>query len=243
MLVTVVDGTGRAIVDLGADDFVVAERGQNREVFSVHPANYPVVVLLDTAGSATDVDAVRQAAIRFLERLGAERPVAIGTVADPASLAATIEDDRGTVLEALKKVSPGAERDPLEAIAASIERIAEGELPFSAVALIAGGAGDTALSPNRAELLNTIAGGRSKVHAVLRGENDGLRRASALTRGQYTRIFSMASYQSAVDRLADAFAAEMMVEYLVPAGSGPAADVRVGVKRPGARVLGQGVTR
>ena len=60
------------------------------------------------------------------------------------------------------------------------------------------------------------------------------------TRGQFTAIFSSASYDAALDRLADRLAIELMIQYMVPAGP-KVGDVRVGVRMPGARVVGLGV--
>ena len=67
-----------------------------------------------------------------------------------------------------------------------------------------------------------------------------LRALADQTRGQYTTIYSSASYQSALDRLADRLTSELMIEYLVPVGSKPS-DVKVGVRLAGARVRGLGV--
>src|SRR5438034_961578 len=67
-----------------------------------------------------------------------------------------------------------------------------------------------------------------------------LGRLSDQTHGQFTAIFSPASYQIALDRLADRLAAEMMVEYIVPPRSA-ATDIQVGVRIPGARARGLGV--
>ena len=67
-----------------------------------------------------------------------------------------------------------------------------------------------------------------------------LRQIAEQTRGQYTVIYSPASYQPALDRLSDRLTSEMMVEYLVPPGSKPT-DVKVGVRLAGAKVRGLGV--
>jgi hypothetical protein len=60
------------------------------------------------------------------------------------------------------------------------------------------------------------------------------------SRGEFTVIYSAASYQAALDRLADRLTGEMMIEYLVPVGSKPN-DVKVGVRIIGARGRGLGV--
>jgi hypothetical protein len=77
------------------------------------------------------------------------------------------------------------------------------------------------------------SGGGSRARPALRGLVDQ-------TRGEYTTIYSAASYQAALDRLADRLTNELMIEYLVPVGSKPN-DVKVGVRLIGARVRGLGV--
>jgi hypothetical protein len=67
-----------------------------------------------------------------------------------------------------------------------------------------------------------------------------IRSLAEQTHGEFTAIYSAASYQAALDRLADRLTTEMMIEYLVPPGSKPI-DVRVGVRIPGAHVRGLGV--
>ena len=62
----------------------------------------------------------------------------------------------------------------------------------------------------------------------------------ALHRRWGLRAMVAASYQAALDRLADRLSSEMMIEYIVPVGSKPR-DVKVGVRVIGARVRGLGV--
>src|SRR5262245_6526630 len=83
MLATAIDRTGRPTVDVGADDFVIEEGHDEREVLSVRVADYPIAVLIDNGASTdTALAAIRQAAARFITRIG-QRPVAVGTLADP----------------------------------------------------------------------------------------------------------------------------------------------------------------
>src|SRR4051794_9971081 len=51
-LAAVSDARNRPLVDVSADDFVIQEDGANREVLSVRPADYPIVVLVDTGPAA-----------------------------------------------------------------------------------------------------------------------------------------------------------------------------------------------
>src|SRR5262249_59161535 len=78
-VVTVLDRRGKPVVDVGADDFVVQEAGAAREILSVRPADYPVLLVIDTGREArADFDLIKKAAERFIERLG-PRPVGIVT--------------------------------------------------------------------------------------------------------------------------------------------------------------------
>ena len=73
--------------------------------------------------------------------------------------------------------------------------------------------------------------------------DDVLRDVAARSGGRATVIYSSVSFQIALDQIAAALAAEMLVEYMAPADAPLTADVRVGVAIPGARVRGLGVLR
>jgi len=73
--------------------------------------------------------------------------------------------------------------------------------------------------------------------------DDVLRALAEQTHGLYTTIYTSASYAIALDRLADRLATEMLIEYQVPGGAPLAGDVRVGVRIPGARATGLGVSK
>src|SRR5256885_13597217 len=51
-LASVTDPGNKPLVDVSADDFVIQEAGVAREILSVRPADYPIVVLLDTGVDA-----------------------------------------------------------------------------------------------------------------------------------------------------------------------------------------------
>src|SRR4030095_9919254 len=66
-LAAVADPPNRPLVDVGADDFVIQEAGADREVLSVRPADYPIIVLLDTGDDPRgEVGLVRKAGGRLL---------------------------------------------------------------------------------------------------------------------------------------------------------------------------------
>lgn len=249
--------SGQALIDLGVDDFVVEEGGVARDIIDVHIADYPIVVLIDNgADTPAEIDAIREAAARFVSRVG-ERAVAAGTLADPAAMVASFDDDRARVLAEIRRVpqKPAARLAPLDAIARAVRMIHDTGSPFAAVVVISA----RPMAPAElasADLLTPILDSRAVVHVVGRrppvaADPDGstepapdvFRELATLTHGQYTTIYSPASYAIALDRLADRLATEMMIQFLAPPDRGAGGEVRVGVKIPGARVTGLGVSR
>jgi hypothetical protein len=254
-LATVLDPRGRALVDVSADDFVVEEAGASREILSVRVADYPVAVLVDNGVAAqNDYPQIQKAVARFVERLG-PRPVAIASLGLPPGLVASFDDERSVVLERLKALSASssAHSQPLRASALAAESISGTGALFSTLIVITASPLETS-GAEADSLIAPVIDSRAVVHVIARSETDvsqvvggsgsqplGLLRGLAeQTRGLYTTIYSAASYQPALDRLADRLTTELMIEYIVPVGS-KASDVKVGVRIPGARVLGLGV--
>ena len=251
VLGTVVDNRNRPIIEFSPDDFVVREMGQPREVLAVRVADYPIAVVLDNgSGSATDFDAIRRAAARFIGRVG-HRPIAVA-VADPPRLIATFDDDRAAVaarVEALTAPSQSA-GGLFQTIVNSARAIQETGTPFSAVVVMTGGT----TSPIPDEFLTPILESGAAVHVVVNRRpvsasggppdrsTETLRALADQTRGQFTTIYTSASYQVALEHLADRMATEIMIEYLVPSGSSTGNDVRLGIRIPGAKVNGLGVS-
>jgi len=92
-LASVLDPRNRPVVDVGADDFVIQEAGVAREVLSVRPADYPVVVMIDTGIDArVDFGMMKRAAEHFIERIG-PRPLAIGTFGGAPKMIVGFDDD------------------------------------------------------------------------------------------------------------------------------------------------------
>ena len=250
LLVTVVDRSKAPLVDLDADDFVVRESGQAREIFALRIADYPVVVLVDTsAGSSKDAEALRSAAARFIARVG-QRPIAVGTLGNPPRFIAQFSDDRDTVLEQVARLTVDASPDIpfLQAIGDAAAIVHATGQPFAAIVVIsaappppiAGGPGGNAL-------LGQILDTRATVYVVANRAGaapssvDQLRGLTEQTHGQFTTIYSPASYAIALDHLADQMASEMLIEFLVPPGAPPSSDATVGVRVPGAVVKGLGI--
>lgn len=250
MLARVVDSRGRPQVDLGVDDFVVEEGGQERDVLDVHVADYPVAILIDDASMSTsdNLSAIKTSVARFISRIG-ERPVAISALSKPSALVATFETERAEVLTALQRMtSSNDDPQPLPAVANIVRLIRETGAPFSTIVIVAASPVDARRLVESTPLQSILETGtvinvieqRSTPADTSEMPPDLFQVLSDQTHGQYTTIFSSASFAVALDRLADRLSTELMVEYLVPADAG-GGDVRAGVRRPGAVVLGLGV--
>lgn len=252
-LVAISDTRNGVIVDVGVDDVLVQEAGQSRDVLSVRVADYPILVALDNGSDArADFEMLRTAAARFVERLG-PRPVAIATLADPPRLVTSFEDERPAVMSRLAAltVEPAAKSAIMQAAALGGRTLRATDSLFSALVVLSATASDASRgNPN--ELVANVVDSTAIVHVVANRSvqlfaapgqmrtGQILRSLAEQTRGGYTVIYSAASYQAALDRLADRLVSELMVEYLVPPGSKPL-DVKVGVRLPGARIRGLGV--
>jgi hypothetical protein len=251
LLASVTDAGGRSIVDVDPDDFVVHESGQPRDVLSIRIADYPIAVVLDNSrGAARDFEAIRRATGHFVDRIG-HRPIAIA-VANPPRMIATFDDDRATVIERVNKLRKGDSADGLfNAVVTAARTIQETGAPFSAVIVVVAKAG----GPVPADLLTPILDSGTNVYVVVQqkifGDADTTARQSrdtlvALvdeTHGALTTIDSPASYQTALDRLANQLATEWIIEYVVAAGSSSGSEVQLGVRVPGAKAYNWGVSR
>jgi len=250
VLATVMDSRGRSVVDIEADDFVVRETGQLRDVLSVRVADYPLALVLDNGqGAGRDLESIRQAAGRFIGRVG-RRPVAVA-LSDPPGLVATFEDDRAIVLQRLQEATATSSSEGLfQAIVTAARTLQETGSPFSAIIVVSA----APVSTVPAEVLAPILESGASVHVVVHRastppsqtpgrSSEALQALADETHGQFMTIYAAASYQVALDRLADRLAPELLVEYVVPVGSSHGNDVSVGVRIPGSRVDARGITR
>jgi hypothetical protein len=250
-LASVTDPRNRPLVDVSADDFVIQEAGAAREILSVRPADYPIVVLLDTGSDArSDFSLMQKAAAHFIERIG-QRPIVIATFGNVPSLVATFEDGRQDVLTKLAAIAPEATAGSalLQGAALAGQTIKSTGTLFAAIVMLSATSADASrdavdamIAPvvDSNAILHVIANRPGQTAGGNVRSNPALRALAEQSRGEFTVIYSAASYQAALDRLADRLTSEMMIEYLVPVGSKPN-DVKVGVRIVGAKVRGLGV--
>ena len=248
-LAIVTDLKKHPLVDVSADDFVIQEGGTAREILSVRPADYPIIVMLDTGKEGhADFPQMRKAVARFIERIG-QRPLVLGTFGNSPKLVTTFEDERRTVMEKLDELEADATAESLllDGAALAGQTIRTTGTLFSAIVVLSATPVDA--SRDAPESIAPVIDSGAILHVIANrsiASGGGVRARPALrglaeqTRGEYTTIYSAASYQAALDRLADRLTSELMIEYLVPVGSKPS-DVKIGIRVLGAMVQGFGV--
>jgi hypothetical protein len=248
VLASVVDGRNRPLVAVGPDDFVVTENGQPREVLDVHVADYPVVVVLDDTGvEAERLAAMKSAVTRFVTRIG-ERPVALAVLSKPDGFIASFDDGRAQVLERIAAIGGGdAPALPIGALSQAARSLKELGVPFSAIVVVTARPVGSSADVAPGVVADILDSGATIQVVIARGANESpetartdlLRVLAGQTRGQYTPIFSPASFAIALERIADRMATELMIQYVAPAGSSPG-DVKIGCRLAGTRVIGLG---
>jgi len=108
--VTVADGRGRPIQDLGPRNFKIFDEGEERPidnfVLDKNPVN--VVVLLDMSGSVREeIDEIKEAAASFSRAFDKEDRIAVMTFADKLDQLQDWTNDPAKVRKSIKKAKPG----------------------------------------------------------------------------------------------------------------------------------------
>ena len=206
-------------------------------------------MLLDTGDDPRrEFALMRKAAAQFINRIG-QRPIALGTFGSRPIMVATFEDDRDTLMARLDELvaDSGAASFLLQGAALAGQMMKTTGALFSAIVIVSAAPVDASRSTME-EMASPVVDSGAAVHVIANrpapagapASGQALRALAEQTHGEFTTVYSAASYQAALDRLADRMSSEMMIEYLVPVGSKPR-DVKVGIRIAGARVRGLGV--
>jgi hypothetical protein len=270
VLASVTAPSGEPLVGLAADDFIVSDGGELREVLNATPAAYPVAVLVDTSQAArTEFITLRNAVRQFVDRLSG-RDVALYTFGERALRVVDFTRDTAKLHKAVDSLfaGPNADSHVLDAIIEASADIRRRESPVTLMTVVSAGGNDQSNRTPR-EVFDAVLSTRTIVHVVdmrtprasgrlnnVRGRRSttGDRSAEAAlaleevmrglagrTEGSYHLIYSASGYQPNLDALQRTLAAEMVVEYAAPNG-GPAM-LRMGTRIAGAAVRGIGLDR
>src|SRR5471032_867285 len=166
-LASVTDPRNRPLVDVSADDFVIQEAGAPREILSVRPADYPIVVLLDTGIEArADFSLMQKAVEHFIDRIG-QRPIALATFGNTPKLVTTFEDDRQTVLAWLAAIAADTAAGSLLLHGAALagETISATGTLFSAIVILSATPADASRNAP-AEMIAPVVDSNAILHVV-----------------------------------------------------------------------------
>ncbi len=108
--VQVVDINNRSIANLNESDFVLTERGNEREILSVKPTTSPfnLVLLLDVSGSVENyVDFIRKAARNFVNTIGSQDKLSIVIFNEDVKTISTFTTDKDALSESLDTFDAG----------------------------------------------------------------------------------------------------------------------------------------
>jgi len=167
-------------------------------------------------------------------------------------MVAAFEDHRAAVVAQVDKLRRRGSDDGLfQALAVAARAHQETGAPFSAIVAVVADPGMATSTSVRTPILDSGA----NLHVVLHQETsardrknrqpsvDALVALVDATHGQLMTINSPDLYQAAMDRIAKQLATELMVEYLIPAGSVRGNDVQFGVRIAGAKIVSWGIAR
>jgi VWFA-related protein len=119
-IVRVTDMNNRAIADLGAEQFTVAESGAARDVISVRPHTAPVnlVLLLDVSGSVDNyVNFIRKAARAFIDTAHNDDRIALVLFNDDVKVLSGFSTNKARLSESLDTFDAGGPTAYYDAIA------------------------------------------------------------------------------------------------------------------------------
>src|SRR5262245_8229575 len=167
VLARVTDAAGEPLIGLGADDFVVYEGNESRDLLNATPASYPVALLVDTSGAARrDFNMVRTAVRQFMDRMSG-RDVAVYTFGERALRVVAFTRDLGKLQRAVDNLfaAPDAESHVLDAIIEAAKDIKRRESPVTLMTIVSAGANDQSNRTPR-EVFDAVLSTRSIVRVI-----------------------------------------------------------------------------
>jgi hypothetical protein len=273
VLASVADSETRAPVPgLGADDFVVQEGTTRCETIAARPAQYPIVVVVDTSQAARpEFTQIRKAVRQFVGRMSG-RDVALYTFGDRAFRVQDFTRDTSKLERAVDHLFalPDGESHVLDGIIDAATDIRSRESAVGMIVVVSAGANDQS-SRAPSEVFEPVVGGRSIVQVIemrtprasgrlsnargrrnftsdrsaeaALGLEEVLRGLAERTRGEYERIYSASGYFASLEQLQRRLAAEVVVEYASPTLDGTAGALQIGTRVPGGTVRAIGLDR
>jgi antitoxin (DNA-binding transcriptional repressor) of toxin-antitoxin stability system len=251
LVLSVVDGSGRPVTDLQADDVRVREDGVDGEVTGLKraPGALYLQVLVDTTpGTEPYVSDIRKALAAFIQRVKAGDPAArlglmeFGQAAAPI---VPITDSADDLDKGITRIFPKPRSASvlLEAIVAASNSLMPQPGPRRAIVSFNTEPSDEQSRESPKRMLQALGLSGAQVWSVslqtLNRNNPNrdivLNEVAKVTGGRREIVVASSAIQGYLETYADALLAQYEMTYRMP-GDRPAKVVQTGTTRPGARV-------
>ena len=178
-IVTLVDGDGRPITGLSAEDFEATESDAAARVTSVETVldqqiGVGVILVIDTSGSmeGEPIVSARNAARGFVESLEPADQAAIISFANGVTVESALSADRGATLAALDRLAAVGNTALYSGVVQAVEQARTAGLPRKVIILLSDGLDFGGASQNtRQEALALAAEARVPVYAIGLGDD------------------------------------------------------------------------
>ena len=177
-IVTLVDGSGRPIVDLSNDDFSVEETGMEAEAVNVETVldqelGVAVILVVDTSGSmvGSPIEQARTAAQSFVENLAEVDEAAVVSFADEVVVESALTSERADTLAAINGLTAQGNTALFSGVVEAINQARDADLPRKAIILLSDGQDfGGASQASRDQSLNLAEEARVPIYAIGLGE-------------------------------------------------------------------------
>jgi VWFA-related protein len=252
LYVSVLDSNGSPVTGLDADEFVVSEDGQTREVLRAAPATdrMDVAVLVDnSAASQPMILDLRRALLPFVKRMAEDgHSVAIIGLADRPTVLADYTTSATALEKGVDRVfaQPGSGTVFQDSIVDVSKGLMKRDAPRRAIVVVTAEQADFS-NLSYQPTLDALRESGTALHAIVLTRRDGgamrndqardrsvvIDRGTRESGGRREDVLTSMAFSDALGRLADEIEAQYEVVYARPAALIPPKEVDVRVTRPG----------
>jgi VWFA-related protein len=259
LFVSVVDQAGAPVAGLGAEEFIVREDGQPREVLRVTPATQPITmaVLVDNSEAiGRYITDIREGLKAFLTRIvNGENEVGVIGLADRPTILQEYTTSRSLLARVPGRIfaQPGSGTMLLDAVVDTSRGLQKRQAERRAIVIITSEGTDFS-NPDYRRALEMLHRGEAALYALVitepgssgaavateEGRNRGivLDEGTSSTGGRVAHLVSSMALTSELARLATELERQYTVVYARPGALVPPEKITVGVNRPHLRARG-----
>jgi Ca-activated chloride channel homolog len=246
LFVTVADGDGRLVPDLGMDDFEILDNDKLQSIVYFESVIQPitVVVMLDTSGSMTgSIALLKDAAEQFFIRLLPEDKARVGAFNDKIEISAHFSSDRDQLITDTRQLDFGNGTRLWDAVMTSLDELRG--IDGRRVVLVFTDGDDTDSRTRYGAVVDRARADEAMVYAIglesnyfngqsmVRSQPDrGLRRIADETGGGYFELKKTADLAPTFTRVAQELHAQYVIGFTPAQLDGKVHKLTVRVKKP-----------